>query len=118
MSSSAIRMRKLRNKLRDNEELYEKAKDKKRKRQKAIRDQRKLERQNNDDKTAKYREYEQKRKAEQRLKKKINAVDGSKLHSLKRQRKNDKKKAEEIKMLQVKVGELTNHNRRLKRKLD
>ena len=39
---------------------------------------------------------------------KINAVDGRKLHGLKRQRNNEKKKAEEIKMLQVKVGELTN----------
>ena len=55
-----------------------------RKEQKAICDQRKLERQNNEDKTAKYREYEQKRKAEKRLRKKINAVDGRKLHGLKR----------------------------------
>ena len=47
-------MRKLRNKLRDNEELYEKTKDKEQRRQKAICDQRKLERQNNEDKTAKY----------------------------------------------------------------
>ena len=64
--------------------LYEKIKDKEQKRQKAICDQRKLERQNNEDKTAKYRQYEQKRKAEKRLKKKINAVDGRKLHGLKR----------------------------------
>ena len=78
-------MRKLRYKLRDNEQLYEKTKDKEQKRQKAICDQRKLERQNNEDKTtAKYRQYEQKRKAEKRLKKKINAVDGRKLHGLKR----------------------------------
>ena len=47
-------MRKLRNKFRDNEDLYEKTKDKEWERQKAIRDQRKLERQNNEDKTAKY----------------------------------------------------------------
>ena len=58
MSSSAVRTRKLRNKFRDNEELYERTKDKEQKRQKAIHDQRKLERQNNDDKTAKYQEYE------------------------------------------------------------
>ena len=93
MSSSAIRMRKPRNKLRDNEELYEKTKDKELKRQKAICDQRKLERQNIEDKTAKYQEYEQKRKAEQWLKKKINAVDGRKLHGLKRRRNNEKKKS-------------------------
>ena len=108
MSSSAIRMRKLRNKLRDNEELYEKTNDKEWKRQKAIHDQRKLERQNNEDKTDKYQEYERKRKAGQWLKKKINAVDGRKLRGLKRRMNNEKKKAEEIKMLQVKVGELTN----------
>ena len=58
MSSSAVRMRKLRNKFRDNKELYERTKDKERKRQKAIHDQRKLERQNNEDKTAKYQKYE------------------------------------------------------------
>ena len=57
MSSSAVRTRKLRNKFRDNEELYERTKDKEQKRQKAIHDQRKLERQNNEDKTAKYQEY-------------------------------------------------------------
>ena len=48
------------------------------------------------------------KKAEQWLKKKINAVDGRKLHSLKRRRNNEKEKAEETKMLQVKAGELTN----------
>ena len=103
MSSSAIRIRKLRNKLSDNEELYEKTKNKEQKRQKAIHDLRKLESQNNEDKTAKQQGYEQKRKAEQRLKKKINAADARKLHGLKRQRNNEKKKAEEIKMLQVKL---------------
>ena len=49
---------------------------------------------------------------------KENVVDGRKLHGFKRQRNNEKKKAEEIKMLQVKVGELTNQNRQLKQKLD
>ena len=83
----------------------------------AICDQRNLERQNNEDKTAKYWEYEQKRKAEQWFKKKINTVDGRKLQGLKR-RGNNEKKAEEIKMLQVKVRELTNQNWWLKQKLD
>ena len=50
----------------------------------AIHGQRNSERQNNEDKTAKYQEYEQKRKAEPWLNKKINAVDGRKLHGLKR----------------------------------
>ena len=50
----------------------------------AIHGQRNSERQNNEDKAAKYQEYEQKRKAEPWLKKKINAVDGRKLHGLKR----------------------------------
>ena len=83
----------------------------------AIHDQRNSERQNNEDKTAKYQEYEWKRKAKQWLKKKINAVDGRKLHGLKRWRNNEKK-AEEIKMLQVKVRELTIQNWWMKRKLD
>ena len=56
--------------------------------------------------------------AEKQLKKKINADDGRKLHGLKRWRKNEKKKAEETKMLQVNVGELTNQNQQLKWKLD
>ena len=77
MSSSAVRTRKLRNKFRDNEELYERTKDKEQKRQKAIHDQRKLERQNNEDKTAKHQEYEWKRKAEQQLKKKMLLMEGS-----------------------------------------
>ena len=42
------------------------------------------------------RENERKGKAEQQLKKKINAVDGRKLHGLKRRRKNEKKKDEGI----------------------
>ena len=77
-----------------------------------------MERQTNEDKTAKYQEYKRKRKAEQRLKKDINAVDGRKLHGLKRRMNNEKKKAEGTKMLQVKVGQLTKSKPTIERKLD
>ena len=71
MSESAERMRRMRKRLKENDELYQELKGKERKRQKIIRDQKKAERVQDSVKIKQYREYERKRKAEQRKKTKI-----------------------------------------------
>ena len=71
MSESAERMRRMRKRLKENDELYQELKGKERKRQKIIRDQKKAERVQDSVKIKQYREYERKRKAEQRKKIKI-----------------------------------------------
>ena len=71
MSESAERMRRMRKRLKENDELYQEPKGKERKRQKIIRDQKKAERVQDSVKIKQYREYERKRKAEQRKKIKI-----------------------------------------------
>ena len=58
MSGSAARMRKLRQKLKANEELYQEMKESEKKRQKMVRDKKKEERVKDDAKLKKYREYE------------------------------------------------------------
>ena len=68
MSESAERMRRMRKRLKENDELYQELKGKERKRQKIIRDQKKAERVQDSVKIKQYREYERKRKAEQREK--------------------------------------------------
>ena len=68
MSESAERMRRMRKRLKENDELYQELKGKERKRQKIIRDQKKAERVQDSVKIKQYREYERKRKAEQRKK--------------------------------------------------
>ena len=77
MSESAERMRRMRKRLKENDELYQDLKEKERKRQKIIRDQKKAERVQDSVKLKQYREYERKRKAEQRIKKKIAEQDGA-----------------------------------------
>ena len=64
-------MRRMRKRLKENDELYQELKGKERKRQKIIRDQKKAERVQDSVKIKQYREYERKRKAEQRKKTKI-----------------------------------------------
>ena len=71
MSESAERMRRMRKRLKENDELYQELKGKERKRQKIIKDQKKAERVQDSVKIKQYREYERKRKAEQRKKIKI-----------------------------------------------
>ena len=71
MSESAERMRRMRKRLKENDELYQELKGKERKRQKIIRNQKKAERVQDSVKIKQYREYERKRKAEQRKKTKI-----------------------------------------------
>ena len=71
MSESAERMRRMRKRLKENDELYQELKGKERKRQKIIRDQKKAGRVQDSVKIKQYREYERKRKAEQRKKTKI-----------------------------------------------
>ena len=68
MSESAERMRRMRKRLKENDELYQELKGKERTRQKIIRDQKKAERVQDSVKIKQYREYERKRKAEQRKK--------------------------------------------------
>ena len=68
MSESAERMRRMRKRLKENDELYQELKGKERKRQKIIKDQKKAERVQDSVKIKQYREYERKRKAEQRKK--------------------------------------------------
>ena len=96
--------------------------EKERKRQKIIRDQKKAERVQYSVKLKRHREYERKRKSEQRKKKKITEKDGveqdGRKASGKRTRKaNLVKKNNQIQILTVMVAKLTNHNRRLPRKL-
>ena len=68
MPESAEKMRRMRKRLKENDELYQELKGKERKRQKIIRDQKKAERVQDSVKIKQYREYERKRKAEQREK--------------------------------------------------
>ena len=117
MSEIAERMRRMRKLLKENDELYQELNEKERKRQKIIRDQKKAERVENSVKLKQYREYERKRKAEQRKKKKIVEQDGRKASGKRTRRANLAKKNNQIQNLIVKVAKLTNHNRRLSRKL-
>ena len=68
MPEPAEKMRRMRKRLKENDELYQELKGKERKRQKIIRDQKKAERVQDSVKIKQYREYERKRKAEQREK--------------------------------------------------
>ena len=122
MSESAERMRRMRKRLKENDELYQELKEKEWKRQKIIWDQKKAERVQDSVKLKQYREYDRKRKAEQRKKKKIAEQDGveqdgRKASGKRTRRANLVKKNNQIQSLTVKVAKLTNHNRRLSRKV-
>ena len=122
MSESAERMRRMRKRLKENDELYQGLKEKERKRQKIIRDQKKAERVQDSIKLKQYREYERKGKAEQRKKKKIAEQDGVEQDGRKASGKRTRianlvKKNNQIQSLTMKVAKLTDHNRQLSRKL-
>ena len=123
MCESAERMRRMIKQLKENDEpYYQELKEKERKQQKITRDQKKAERVQDSVKLKQYREYERKRKAGQRKKKKIAEQDGveqdgRKASGKRTRRANLVKKNNQIQSLTVKVAKLTNHNRRLSRKV-
>ena len=71
MSESAERMRRMRKRLKENDELYQELKEKDRKRQKIITDQKKAERVQDSVKLKQYREYEEKGKQNKGKKRKL-----------------------------------------------
>ena len=71
MSESAERMRRIRKRLKENDELYQELKEKERKRQKIITDQKKAERVQDSVKLKQYREYEEKGKQNKGRKRKL-----------------------------------------------